>query len=164
MAYPSIPGLSELQAILQETLYVFDPSNVLTSTRVASTLITQFLRSPDSSLNWTNMDLVIQKFKTESKAAILPGLRVLVTLADGTVAYDTAAGVNNTFANFQSNTIGENHNTRVAIMVALLGSTGVGNEVKFSTTTNTTQAYNAVRMGLSTSQPLGCVRVSGTAA
>jgi hypothetical protein len=45
-------------------------------------------------------------------------------------------------------------------MLANLGKDGVGNETKYSTTTGVNQAYNAVRMGLATTDALGCVRVS----
>jgi hypothetical protein len=154
MAYANTPGLTELQALLQSTQVT-----ISSVPRVTSTLVTQFLQNPNSETDWNNMNTAIQSFMT-TYSPLLAGLRVLVTLSDGHVAYDTSKGVNNTYANFQANTIGENHNTRIAIMVALLGSNGIGNEIKASTTTGTKQAYNAVRMGLSTSLALGCVRVS----
>ena len=154
MAYASIAGLADLQNKLQTT-----PLEVEETSNIGSSLITQMLSNPNSESDWNNMDTVITKFK-QNYTPILTGLRVLVTLTDGTVAYDTAKGTNNTFTNFQSNTLGENHNSRVSIMIANLGKDGVGNETKYSTTTGVNQAYNAVRMGLATTDALGCVRVS----
>lgn len=149
MAPISSIGLVELQATLQRTQ---------TSTLLASTAITNFLNNPNSSQDWDNMNTIIQVFMTEN-SRLLAGLRVLVTLSDGRVAYDTNAS-NNTYLAYQNNAIGENHNSRVSIMTALLGSSGTGNELKYSTSTGTLQGYNAVRMGLSTSDALGCTRVS----
>ena len=154
MAYASIAGLADLQNKLQTT-----PFEVEETSNIGSSLITQMLSNPNSESDWNNMDKVITKFK-ENYTPILSGLRVLVTLTDGTVAYDSVKGTNNTFTNFQSNKIGENHNSRLAIMLANLGKDGVGNETKYSTTTGVNQAYNAVRMGLATTDALGCVRVS----
>jgi hypothetical protein len=158
MSYANNPGLTELQGILLSTRVTI--SGVL---RATNTLVTQFLQTPNSETAWNNMNTAIQSFLT-TYSPLLAGLRVLVTLSDGHVAYDSFKGVNNTFANFQTNTIDENHNTRVAIMVALLGTNGFGTEIKNSTTTGTKQAYAASRMGLSTSEPLGCVRVSANSA
>ena len=154
MPYASIPGLADLQNRLQGSQVVIDGAP-----RVVSTLTTQFLESPDVSGNWTNMVTGITAFIT-TYSTLLAGLRVLVTLSDGHVAYDSSKGVNNTFANFQSNTINENHNTRVAILTALLGNSNLGFETKFSTSTGISQAYCAARMGLATSNALGCLRVS----
>ena len=157
MANANSAGLTQLQTTLQSTQITI--SGVV---RVANTIITDFLNNPSSETAWNNMNTVIQSFMT-TYSPLLAGLRVLVTLSDGRVAYDTSKGANNTFANYQANTINENHNTRVAIMVALLGNSGVGNETKFSTSTGIKEAYNAIRMGLSTPEPLGCTRVSAAA-
>jgi len=160
MAYSSTPGLTDLQNRLQSTQITIGPN-----TRVASTLITQFLQNPNVEDDWDNMNAVITQFMT-TYAPLLAGLRVLVTLSDGTVAYDTYLGASNTFANYINPPLGleENHNTRISIMVALLGSNGIGNEVKISKTTGVKEVYTAIRMGLSTSSAIGCVRVSANSA
>jgi hypothetical protein len=154
MAYSNIPTLSDLQARLQVTQVSIN--NVQKS---GSSLISTFLSTPNSEAAWNNMNTVIQTFLARD-SSLYPSLRVLITISDGRVAYDSSKGANNTFARYQSGLINENHNTRVAIMVALLGNSGVGNEDKFSTSTGINESYNALRMGLSTSNALGCSRVS----
>lgn len=81
-----------------------------------------------------------------------PDLRVLISLQDGTVIYDSAAPVGtgpgeNSYANFLAKSINENHNTRVAILDAQLGPLGLGYETKYSTTTTQEEAYVALRLG-----------------
>ena len=154
MSYASISGLADLQNRLQSTQVTISGVQ-----RIGSSLITQFLSNPSNESDWNNMNTVIQQFLTTFSSQIT-GLRVLITLTDGRVAYDSSKGANNTFARYQAGTINENHNTRVAIMVALLGTSGVGNETKFSTSTGLDEAYNAQRMGLSTPNALGVTRVS----
>ncbi len=154
MSYGSIPGSSELQFRLQTTQVI-----ISSKLRVASSLISEFLNNPTNETYWNNMNTVIQQYLT-TYGSVLDGLRVLVTLSDGTVAYDSSKELLNTFANYQARTIGENHNSRVCIMIALLNNSGVANEEKFSTTTGNHENYTAVRMGLSQTKPLGCVRVS----
>jgi hypothetical protein len=154
MVFASLPGATDLQSRLQST--VLEISGVQ---RVASSVITEFLENPDNETFWNNMNTIINSFFT-SVLTVTPSVRVLVTLADGTVAYDSSKGSDNTFENYQNKEIGENHNTRVAIMVALLSNNGTGNEIRYSTTTGTRQAGTAIRMGLSTTNPLGVVRIS----
>jgi hypothetical protein len=149
-------SLVNLQSMLQTTT---DPTVLDNSGNriTASTAITTFLYNPNSEDYWDIMSTLIQAFIT-ANASSIPGLRVLITLSDGKVAYDT--GKTNTFQRYQNGTINENHNTRVAILTALLGNSGNGNEEKFSTSTGIPEAYNAIRMGLSTTNSLGCSRVS----
>lgn len=92
-------------------------------------------------------------------AANNTGLRVVLTLSDGTVAIDTSKS-NNSFVNYQSKSINENHNSRLAIFTALASNAGTGQETKYSTTTRV-QTYNyAQRMGLSPEESVGVLRVS----
>ena len=154
MAYTNPAGLTILQGDLQKTTVVID-----TVTRSVSTLVTQFLLNPNVEVDWDNMDTGIQAFMT-TYSGLLAGLRVLVSLADGKVAYDTGKGPANTFANYQAGTLGENHNTRISILTALLGTSGTGFETKYSDTTGQDQAYAAVRMGYASTNGLGVLRVS----
>jgi hypothetical protein len=85
--------------------------------------------------------------------------RVTVTLPDGTLVVDTKKGASNTFANFTAKTIGENLNTRVAVLDAQLWPCGIGVEVKYSTVTGTTETYVARRVG-SYLNNFGTVRIS----
>ena len=129
------------------------------TTRLVGTIITQFLTNPSLEANWDRMHAAIQHFmNTETVQNSHVGLRVMVTLADGQVAYDSKK--TNTWANFQNKSINENHNSRLAIMSALLGNLGMGYEVKYSTTDGYNEAYHAQRMGPSSHNGLGCIRVS----
>ena len=56
--------------------------------------------------------------------------------------------------------INENHNSRIAIMKALLSAAGRGYEVKRSTSTGATENYLAFRLGTSPETPVGSVRIS----
>jgi len=151
-AYPSTPGSMQLQSLLQNLFVPGLPGS-------GSILITRFLATPNRENAWNDMDSIIKEFLS-LYAPLIQGLRVLVALPDGTVAYDSAKGENNTFANYQNGTIGENHNTRVCIMIALLNNSGVGNESKFSSTTGNHESYTAMRMGFSPSNPMGTCRIS----
>ena len=71
--------------------------------------------------------------------------RVLITLPDGTVVYDTFTDC--TYADFLAKTCGENHNSRVAIINSQIDTCGVGYEQKKSTTTGDIEKYVAIRLG-----------------
>ena len=88
------------------------------------------------------------------------GFRILVALPDGTVRFDSSKTTNNTWANANSKTINENHNTRPAIMSAQLTCDGNGNEIKFSTSTGAFEAYSAKRIVNEYGSNGGTVRVS----
>src|SRR5581483_1951163 len=81
--------------------------------------------------------------------------RLVVTVPDGTVVLDTGvpddpANVlprGNSYQHFQSKTVNENHNSRVAILTAQQWACGVGIESKLSTTTGSRETYVAFRLG-----------------
>lgn len=75
------------------------------------------------------------------------GLRIVITTPDGKVMIDTNQGTMNTFDNYIFGKIGENHNTRVAIMQAQMEVKGTGFETKLSATNFTRQKYVALRLG-----------------
>lgn len=116
--------------------------------------------------------------------------RLLITAPDGRVLFDSSKSdtlgtkstdTANTFANSERtlpkitvspnqtstpssvavvNPIGDNHNTRAAIMTSLLMQpSGLGYQTYYSTTVKTDQSYVAKRIG-SQSNPVGVVRVS----
>jgi hypothetical protein len=95
---------------------------------------------------------------TSEPAVGLSGLRLMFCEADGTVLYDSSKGASNTFANIKS--INENHNSRLAIIKALLSASGRGYEVKRSTSTDVVETYLALRLGTSSETPTGSVRIS----
>jgi hypothetical protein len=87
-------------------------------------------------------------------------LRILLAIDDGTVAYDSSKGANNTFANFSAKTINENHNTRPEILVAILGNSGVGLSNRYSSSVSSFLKYQATRLGASTQTNGGTFRLS----
>ena len=139
---PSVPNLNALMSSLQAS---------------AGTSIYNFLLT-EVETTWNTMDAQIKAW-ISANAANNSGLRALISLPDGTVAYDSAKA-NNSFANFKSKTIDENHNSRLAILTAMLGKAGVGYETKYSTTTDKRTSYVAQRIGKSTEDSVGCCRVS----
>jgi hypothetical protein len=141
---PSLGNLNALMASLNQ---------------VAANSIFNFTNTPTSE-SWTTMHgLIAQWISTNTFNA--NGLRVLVALADGTVCYDSAKGDDlNKFSNFNTKSINENHNTRVAILQALLSNNGVGFETKLSTTTNVVTNYLAQRIWVTNGRPMGTIRVS----
>jgi hypothetical protein len=152
-------------ALLQSKLLSYVPPN---SSSPLSDTIGVFMDNILES-QWTTMYAGVKAFVAANVSALYPGLRVVVTLSDGQVVLDTAKGTTtvngasvevNSFANFKDKKINENHNSRVAILTALLSNAGTGYEEKFSTTELKFEAYHAQRMGASPSDALGVVRVS----
>ena len=139
---PSTGNLSSLMASLNKD---------------AANSILLFTSGATSAL-WTLMDEAIRAWLT-SNSPYAPGLRVLITLSDGTVCYDSKSSTN-TYADFETKTINENHNSRVAILQALLGNSGIGLEAKLSTSTRQSSNYLAQRIYFSPEYSLGVIRVS----
>ena len=87
--------------------------------------------------------------------------RILLAIDDGTVAFDSSKGLDNTWAKFNAGTVNSsNHNTRPEILVAILGNSGVGVSDRYSKSTGVYQKYQAIRLGNSTQSILGTFRVS----
>lgn len=86
--------------------------------------------------------------------------RILATLADGTVWYDSSKGEKNTYANFKAKTINENHESRYSIRQAMDSYEGLGWEAKFSTSTNDFENYYAVRGGQAPQEIQYVIRLS----
>jgi len=93
-----------------------------------------------------------------------PTARVLYMEPDGTVILDTSKGALNTFANYKAKIINENHNTRVSIISAQLFTSGVGAEIRFSSTIQAVQpACGKIQTGTQFNNQ-GTIRVSYTSA
>jgi hypothetical protein len=73
--------------------------------------------------------------------------RLVVTLADGTVVVDTGKSANNNYATYAAKGVNENHNSRVAIMLAQTHECGLGVETKYSSTDKSNEKYVAIRLG-----------------
>ena len=85
--------------------------------------------------------------------------RILIVNTDGTVALDTSK-TNNSFDNYISKSINENHNSRVSIMTALMNNSGIAFEEKLSSTDRNIQTYMSIRVGGSPHKAAGVIRLS----
>ena len=86
--------------------------------------------------------------------------RILATLADGSVWYDSSKGNKNTYANFKTKTINENHASRYSIRQAMDSYEGVGWESKFSSSDSNYEDYYAVRGGIAPQEIKYVIRLS----
>ena len=92
---------------------------------------------------------------------IIPKFRILITIADGTVFYDSYKGAtNNSYDKFLAKTINENHATRKYIQQSMHSKDGIGYESKWSSSTQAVDTYYSVRYGFSTSGILGIIAFS----
>ena len=124
---------------------------------VAANSILLFTSGPSQAL-WTVMDNLISPWILSYKPNT-PGLRVLVSLPDGTVCYDSDS-LTNSYNDYKNKSINENHNSRVAILQALLGNSGTGFEAKVSSSTGKSTNYIAQRIYFGPEYALGIIRVS----
>ena len=107
-----------------------------------------------------SMDAVVANTKQAAVNAGGSKARLLCTLPDGTVFYDSGSKIENSYANFKAKAINENHQSRSAILKAILSEDGLGWEAKFSTSTNSYEQYVAMRLGMSQHDAMGVVRLS----
>jgi hypothetical protein len=142
---PLSPSLGNLNALMAS----FNAS--------AGTAVYDFLDASTEPGLWSTMSTRIDSW-VSSNSLNANALRIVITLSDGTVAYDTST--TNTYAKYEAKTINENHNSRVSILQALLGSSGVGFEAKYSTTSTHMTNYFAQRVGPSIGDSMGVIRVS----
>ena len=109
-----------------------------------------------TDINWTDMNVGIQNFLVNYSGQY-NGLRVQISLSDGSLAYDSASNNNS----YLSNSIGNNVNGLVSVSGALQNGSGYEYQNKYSTQFGKyVVAYNALREGLTTSYSLGCSIVS----
>ena len=124
--------------------------------------VLDFLNEPNNNLKYDNAirELFIMKNNIDKDVINIQRnlIRILCTMPDGQVWCDTSKGTKNTYENFKSKTINENHNTRIAIFEALQNSTG--KEIKFSTSTGFKEEYYASSIVDSPFIPLGVLRLS----
>lgn len=134
-------------------------------------ILQTFLTSPNSA-NYTTMATALAAAQTNFAVGANSTLRVLLAASDGRVAYDSTK-TNNTWDAYNPTSsttppaapgvgsfIGENHNTRPEIMLAVLSPSGVGLADRFSSTSVASQKYQATRLGDSTNNNLGTIRLS----
>ncbi len=110
---------------------------------------------------WNTMYAGVKAFVAANVSSLYPSLRVVITLPDGHVVCDTyKSDTVNTYNNFRTKSINENHNSRMSILTALLSNSGHGYEEKYSSSDLRMEAYHAQRMGAFSLNALGVVRVS----
>ena len=123
--------------------------------------VVEFVKRPENSIQYVKAIKVLERVTSDCDlAAKNTGLlkaRILATLSDGTVWFDSSK-TNNTHEAFKLKKINENHNTRLAILKAL--KHGEGFEAKYSTSNNNRQEYIAIRLGASSELSLGVIRLS----
>jgi len=91
---------------------------------------------------------------------VISKFRILITIADGTVFFDSAKGANNTYANFLSKSINENHATRHYIQQSFHAKNGIGFESKWSSSTQSVDTYYSTRVGMSETGAIGVIAFS----
>lgn len=94
---------------------------------------------------------------TKHNLGVISNTRVMVVMADGNVFYDSFKGQDNTYDNFISLNLGQNHGTRGYIQKAILSREGTGTETKWSSTTKGLESYYAVRLGRSDTGSIGVI-------
>jgi hypothetical protein len=99
--------------------------------------------------------------------SVLPAsYRLLIALSDGQVLYDSsktknkAANIGITSLTDGKPMIGESHGTRIEIMTAALSPTGIGKARRTSSTTLAYSNYVAMRVGPSSYEAIGFIRLS----
>ena len=88
----------------------------------------------------------------------IPGLRVLIVDADGSVLIDTIK--TNTYQNYIAKTINENHNTRTYNIGAAISQDGFFYQEKYSTSVENNVVYLATRLGINKYKPIGNIVIS----
>jgi len=122
----------------------------------------KFLISPTSDKYQENINL-LKDFITYSKnndPVKAHEYRMVATIPDGTVWYDSSKGTKNTWTNFQSKTINENHNSRACFMDVLLNELRDSFEMKYSSSTKTNEYRITFRLGDNRYYPLGVLGYS----
>ena len=141
-----------LKAKLVQNLFVKGPS---------VKEVVAFTNRPGNAAQYAKAIKVLERVTSDCDIAAkntgLLGARILATLSDGTVWFDSSK-TNNTHEAFKLKKINENHNTRPAILKALMD--GEGYEAKYSTSDDKRQEYIAMRLGASSEESLGVVRLS----
>ena len=153
-AYTNSTGETLIQRIL---MFCDDPTNISGKSWSSNT---------GNDALWNAMNQAIVSWQTQvSPNNKFSGnlennkLIILVTLADGTVCYDSSSA-NNTYADFLTKTINENHMSRLSILTSMLNNEGIGYENKYSLSNIAYERYRATRIGLNSNEAIGCIRIS----
>jgi hypothetical protein len=144
----SLTHVKELEAFARQTM----------SAGAVQATINFLLDSSNST--YTDMSNALFAARNNFSAAGVSSPRILVSLPDGTTVFDSSRSGDkaNTLSNANNKNINENHNSRLAIIAAMLGQSGVGMEKKYSTSTGLNEQALAHRLGRSQQDSLGCIR------
>lgn len=118
------------------------------------------LQVPTDQVEYAAVLAKCEAVRLQFAAIYGPSARVLYMEPDGTVIVDTSKGALNTFANYKAKVINENHNSRVSIISAQLFTSGVGAEIRFSSTVQVNQAACAKIQTGTQFNNQGTIRVS----
>lgn len=148
--YPNLAGLSASVLAYNST------GNGIVENLIQTFLVTE------TQLTYDPMAAALIDASNNFAVGADSSLRLLLSISDGTVAFDSSKGfATNTWNNYTNNNINSsNHNTRPEIMVAVLGNTGVGLSERYSRSVQRFQKYQANRFGSSTQSNAGTFRVS----
>jgi hypothetical protein len=148
----SLTNVKELEAFAAQTY-----------ARGAVLAAQKFLLNPNND-NYVDMCNSLVASRNGFSAAGVSGARILVSLPDGTTVFDSSrigssdVAKQNTLENANAKSINENHNSRLAIIAAMLNQSGVGTEKKYSTSTQGFEQALAHRIGKSQVESQGCIR------
>jgi hypothetical protein len=118
-----------------------------------------YLLNPND-VTYEKMSISLSAAKNNfSVPGVISSPRILVTFPDGTVVFDTSKS-NNTHTNALAKIINENHQSRLAIIAAMLSQSGVGMEKKYSSSTGLFEQALAHRLGKTQQDSVGCIRWS----
>lgn len=119
--------------------------------------------SSESNSDWNVAANILSALVNKCNTVAYPqgtSYRVVATLTDGTVWFDSSKGASNTYANFKSKSINENHNTRRPFMEVLLSDKNFSYEAKNSTSTGLYEERVVMRVGANMFEPLGSIGLS----
>jgi hypothetical protein len=126
--------------------------------------IATFLNKPygeEGETRWIAAVEALISFNNDCSFVIQPKdavSTIIGTLPDGTVWYYSVS-TKNTYENFLTKTIADNHNTRAAFMQAINNQTGFGFETKISSSLeeNKVESRSVMRLGATSSNIIGCI-------
>ena len=154
-----------IDRVIKELLKNILQNNFYNNQQIYNNIL-KFFSNPSSesfyNITKTSLDLLHNNCLEEIKDQItVKKVRILCTLPDGAVFYDSGKGDKNTYSNFKSKSINENHNTRFVFFESIKKDESY--ETKYSTSVSLLQSreyYYAIRIGTSPENSVGVLRIS----
>jgi hypothetical protein len=123
-------------------------------------VILDFLIEPKQDIYIKTINILYELVDESDIIIKKDSFRVVCTIPDGTVWFDSSKGSKNTWENFQAKSINENHNTRAPFMSVLLKNDRTSFETKYSSSTKVNEYRLTYRFGVNKSYPLGVIGYS----